>query len=43
MKFIALGGLLPVLYTDDIRASFFKPRNTKLANIFHRLKLVKSY
>lgn len=43
MEFISLGWLLPGLSTDDIRSGIFKPRNTKLANVYHRLHLIESY
>lgn len=43
MEFISLGGLLPGLSTDDIRSGISQPRNRKLAEIFHRLKLIESY
>ncbi|MFQ6817783.1 MAG: RNA-binding domain-containing protein [Blautia sp.] len=43
MEFISLGGLLPGLSADDIRSGISQPRNRKLAEIFHRLKLIESY
>lgn len=43
MEFISLGGLLPGLSTDDIRIGISQPRNKKLAEIFHRLRLIESY
>lgn len=43
MEFISLGGLLPGLSTDDIRIGVSQPRNKKLAEIFHRLRLIESY
>ena len=43
MEFISLGGLLPGLSTDDIRAGISQPRNKNLAEIFHRLRLIESY
>lgn len=42
-EFISLGGLLPGLTTDDIRLGISQPRNKKLAEIFHRLRLIESY
>ena len=43
MEFISLGGLLPGLSTEDIRIGVSQPRNKKLAEIFHRLRLIESY
>lgn len=43
IEFISLGGLLPGLSTDDIRIGVSQPRNKKLAEIFHRLRLIESY
>ncbi|MDD7390250.1 MAG: putative DNA binding domain-containing protein [Lachnospiraceae bacterium] len=43
MEFISIGGLLPGLSADDIRSGISQPRNRKLAEIFHRLKLIESY
>lgn len=43
MEFISIGGLLPGLSSDDIRSGISQPRNRKLAEIFHRLKLIESY
>lgn len=43
MEFISIGGLLPGLTEDDIRSGISQPRNRKLAEIFHRLKLIESY
>lgn len=43
MEFISLGGLLPGLSTDDIRIGVSQPRNKKLAEVFHRLRLIESY
>ncbi len=43
IEFISIGGLLPGLSTDDIRSGISQPRNRKLAEIFHRLKLIESY
>ena len=42
-EFISLGGLLPGLSTEDIRLGISQPRNKKLAEIFHRLRLIESY
>ena len=43
MEFISLGGLLPGLTTEDIRLGVSQPRNKKLAEVFHRLRLIESY
>ncbi len=43
MEFISLGGLLPGLSPDDIRAGISQPRNRNLAEVFHRLRLIESY
>lgn len=43
IEFISLGGLLPGLAIDDIRAGVSQPRNKALAEIFHRLRLIESY
>lgn len=43
MEFISLGGLLPGLSPEDIRMGVSQPRNKKLADIFHRLRLIESY
>ena len=43
MEFISLGGLLPGLSAEDIRSGISQPRNRKLAEIFHRLRLIESY
>ena len=43
MEFISLGGLLPGLSPEDIRIGVSQPRNKKLAEVFHRLRLIESY
>ena len=43
MEFISLGGLLPGLSTEDIRMGVSQPRNKKLAEVFHRFRLIESY
>ena len=43
IEFISLGGLLPGLSADDIRSGISQPPNRKLAEIFHRLRLIESY
>ena len=42
-EFISLGGLLPGLSPADIRAGISQPRNKRLAEVFHRLRLIESY
>ncbi|MBR0224774.1 MAG: putative DNA binding domain-containing protein [Thermoguttaceae bacterium] len=43
MEFISLGGLVPGLTAEDVRSGISQPRNQRLAEIFHRLKLIESY
>lgn len=43
IEFISIGGLLPGLSPEDIRSGISQPRNRKLAEIFHRLRLIESY
>ena len=43
MEFVSIGGLLPGLTAEDIRSGISQPRNRKLAEIFHRLRLIESY
>ena len=43
MEFVSIGGLLPGLSPEDIRSGISQPRNKKLADIFHRLRLIESY
>ena len=43
IEFISIGGLLPGLSADDIRNGISQPRNRKLAEIFHCLRLIESY
>lgn len=43
MEFISFGGLLPGLSAEDIRIGISQPRNKKLAEVFHRLRLIESY
>ena len=43
MEFVSLGGLLPGLSAEDIKAGISQPRNKNLAEIFHRLRLIESY
>ena len=43
MEFISIGGLLPGLSVEDIKSGISQPRNRRLAEVFHRLKLIESY
>ena len=43
IEFISIGGLLSGLSVEDIQSGISQPRNPKLAEIFHRLKLIESY
>ncbi len=43
IEFISIGGLMAGLSTEDIKSGISQPRNRKLAEVFHRLKLVESY
>lgn len=43
IEFISIGGLLPGLSVEDIQSGISQPRNQKLAEVFHRLKLIESY
>ena len=43
MEFISIGGLLPGLSAEDIKAGISQPRNKNLAEVFHRLRLIESY
>lgn len=43
MEFVSIGGLLPGLTAEDIRSGISQPRNKKLAEVFHRLKLIEAY
>lgn len=43
MEFISIGGLLTGLSPDDIKSGISQPRNKKLAEVFHRLRLIESY
>ena len=43
IEFISLGGLLPGLSDEDIQNGISQPRNPKLAEVFHRLRLIESY
>ena len=40
IEFISIGGLMPGLSAEDIRSGISQPRNRKLAEIFHRLRLI---
>ena len=43
MEFISIGGLVSGLSPGDIRSGISQPRNKKLAEVFHRLRLIESY
>ena len=43
MSFISIGGLLPGLTAEDIRSGISQPRNKKLAEVFHRLRLIEAF
>lgn len=43
IEFISLGGLLPGLSAEDIKSGISQLRNSKLADIFYRLRLIESY
>ena len=43
MEFISIGGLVPGLTAEDIKSGISQPRNRRLADVFHRLKLIESY
>jgi len=43
MEFVSLGGLMFGLRAEDLFVGVSQPRNTKLANIFYRLKHIEAY
>lgn len=43
IEFISIGGLINGLSLEDIRNGISQPRNHKLAEIFHRLRLIEAY
>lgn len=43
MEFISIGGLLSGITQEDIRNGISLSRNSKLAEVFHRLKFIESY
>lgn len=43
MEFISIGGLVAGLSVEDIQSGISQPRNQKLAEVFHRLRLIESY
>lgn len=43
IEFISLGGLMAGLSTEDICSGISQPRNKRLAEVFHRLRLIESY
>ena len=43
MEFVSLGGLVKGITLDDVENGISQSRNTVLANVFYRLKLIESY
>lgn len=43
MEFVTIGGLVAGIDLEDIYVGISQSRNERLANIFHRLKLVEAY
>lgn len=43
IEFVSLGGLVKGLTVEDIKNGISQSRNTVIANIFYRLKLIESY
>lgn len=43
MEFISIGGLLPGITPEDIQNGISLSRNSKLAEVFHRLRFIESY
>jgi ATP-dependent DNA helicase RecG len=43
MTFVSIGGLLPGLTTNDIKAGISQARNKQLAQVFFRLKHIEAY
>ncbi len=43
IEFVSIGGLLPGLSPEDIKAGISQPRNKNLAEMFHRLHFIESY
>jgi ATP-dependent DNA helicase RecG len=43
LEVVSLGGLVPGLEVEDIYEGISQTRNTKLANIFYRLKYIEAY
>ncbi len=43
MEVISIGGLLLSLSSEDVHIGVSQPRNKKLAEAFHRLRLIESY
>lgn len=43
MEFISIGGLLAGITPDDIRNGISLSRNSKLADVFHRLRFIEAY
>lgn len=43
IEFVSLGGLVKGITLDDIKNGISQSRNTIIANVFYRLKLIESY
>jgi ATP-dependent DNA helicase RecG len=43
IEFVSLGGLVKGITMEDILGGVSQPRNTVIANVFYRLKLIESY
>lgn len=43
MEFVSLGGLVPGISMEAIFMGVSQPRNTNLASVFYRMKLIESY
>ena len=43
IEFVSIGGLVKGITLHDVMAGVSQPRNTLIANIFYRLKLIESY
>lgn len=43
IEFVSIGGLVKGITFDDVMAGISQPRNTLIANVFYRLRLIESY
>ena len=43
IEFVSIGGLVKGITLHDVMAGVSQPRNTLIANVFYRLKLIESY